>query len=214
MSHGFNDIFSEQRRKMVIEQLIPRGISDNNVLKIMEKVRRDEFVSLGEKARSYYDGPLPIGCGQTISQPYIVAYMTEMLKLTGKEKVLELGTGSGYQTAVLAELAEKIFTVELISDLAERAEDLLSGKFRYTNIKFKKGNGAEGWSDYAPYDRIIVTAAPEKFPEALFEQLAEGGIIIAPVGGYYQNIRKYEKKDGEILQTELIAVSFVPLITD
>ena len=214
MSENFNDIFSEQRRRMLSEQLTSRGIEDKRVLEVMGKVPREEFVAPGERARSYFDGPLPIGNGQTISQPYIVAYMTEMLELTGSENILELGTGSGYQTAVLAEIAEEISTIELIPDLADRSEELLTKKLGYTNIRFKTGNGAEGWSEYAPYKRIIVTAAPEEFPESLFDQLEEGGMIIAPVGGYFQNLIKYEKINGEIIKTGLIAVSFVPLILE
>ena len=212
MSRNFSEIFSEQRKKMLIEQLIPRGIEDVKVLEVMGKIPREEFVKTKEKVRSYFDGPLPIGNNQTISQPYIVAYMTEMLELTGNENVLELGTGSGYQTAVLAEIAEEVSTIELIPELADIAEELLTREFGYTNIRFKTGNGAEGWNEYAPYNRIIVTAAPVEFPELLFDQLAEGGIIIAPVGGYTQNLMKYQKMNGEIIQTGLIAVSFVPLI--
>jgi len=213
MAHTYLDQFPEQRERMVKEQLIPRGISDRNVLRVMEKIPREEFVPHSEGARSYYDGPLPIGKGQTISQPYIVAYMTEILELKGGERVLEIGTGSGYQTAVLAELAGEVFSIELLPDLSGRAEDLLCGRMGYRNIQFRNGNGAEGWIEHAPFERIIVTAAPEKFPEALFGQISEGGIIVSPVGGYFQNIRKYKKTDGKISETELIAVSFVPLIT-
>lgn len=212
MGRNFSGIFSEERREMLSEQLISRGIEDKRVLEVMGKVPREEFVAPGERVRSYCDGPLPIGNGQTISQPYIVAYMTEMLELTGSENILELGTGSGYQTAVLAEIVKEVSTIELIPELAGRSEELLTKKLGYTNIRFKIGNGAEGWNEYAPFKRIIVTAAPEVFPELLFDQLEEGGMIIAPVGGFSQNLMKYKKINGEILRTGLIAVSFVPLI--
>ncbi|MEN8222360.1 MAG: protein-L-isoaspartate(D-aspartate) O-methyltransferase [Acidobacteriota bacterium] len=212
MSDSFGDVFSNQRNKMVTGQLVSRGVSDERVLAAMGKVEREKFVPVSEAVRSYNDGPLPIGRGQTISQPYIVAYMTELLELSENEKILEVGTGSGYQTAVLAEIVEEVFSVELIPELAEKARELLIGELGYTNIRLKTGNGAAGWSEHAPYSRIIVTAAPESFPESLLGQLDEGGIIIAPVGSYFQNIIKYEKKDGEIIETVLIAVSFVPLI--
>jgi len=212
MSGNFSEIFAEQRRKMISEQLISRGIEDRLVLEVMGKVPREEFVAPGEQVRSYFDGPLPIGNGQTISQPYIVAYMTEMLELTGRENILELGTGSGYQTAVLAEIADEVSTIELIPELAGRSEELLTKKFGYRNIRFKTGNGADGWNEFAPYKRIIVTAAPEEFPESLFDQLEDGGMIIAPVGGFSQNLIRYKKINGEIIRTGLIAVSFVPLI--
>lgn len=212
MSGNFSELFLEQRGKMIEEQLVSRGIKDKRVLEVMGKVQREEFVIGSDRVRSYFDGPLPIGNGQTISQPYIVAYMTEMLELTGSENILELGTGSGYQTAVLAEMAEKVSTIELLPELALRAKKLLTKKLGYKNVRFKTGNGAEGWSEHAPFNRMIVTAAPEKFPESLFDQLDEGGIIITPVGGYFQNIKKFRKSGGTISQTELIAVSFVPLI--
>lgn len=191
-----------------------RGVCDERVLAAMGKVEREKFIPVNEAARSYNDCPLPIGCGQTISQPYIVAYMTELLELSESEKVLELGTGSGYQTAVLAELASQVFTVELIPELADRSRELLIGELGYSNISLKTGNGAAGWGEHAPFTRIIVTAAPENFPESLFLQLEEGGIIIAPVGSYFQNIIKYKKEGGRIVKTALIAVSFVPLIVE
>ena len=213
MSNGLPDDFATLRKRMVDEQLIGRGIRNKRILDVMRNIPREKFVNESEKDRSYFDGPLPIAHGQTISQPYIVAYMTEMLELSGDEKVLELGTGSGYQTAVLAELSKDIYTVELIPELAERSQRLLTDEFGYENIKFLTGNGVIGWEEYAPYQRIMITAAPEEFPESLFDQLEEGGIIIAPVGRYFQNIRKYRKLGGEISRTDLIAVSFVPFIT-
>ncbi len=212
MSNDLSEVFATQRQKMVSEQLEARGVSDERVLSVMGKVQREKFVPMSEAVRSYIDGPLPIGYGQTISQPYIVAYMTELLELSGKDKILELGTGSGYQTAILAELASEVFTVELIPELAERARKLLTVEMSYKNIRLKRGNGAGGWREYAPFSRIIVTAAPESFPESLFGQLDEGGIAIAPVGSYFQKIIRYKKVDGKIIKTPLIAVSFVPLI--
>jgi len=214
MEEGIGKVFASERERMVDEQLIPRGVRDQGVLAAMRKVERERFVPPGESARSYLDGPLPIGSGQTISQPYIVAYMTELMELRGGEKVLELGTGSGYQTAVLAEMGADTYTVERIPQLAERAEKLLRDEMGYPNIQFRTGNGAEGWAEHAPFDRIIVTASPEEFPESLFRQLGEGGIIISPVGGFFQNIVKFEKKGGKILKSVQIAVSFVPLVLD
>lgn len=174
MSEGFGEVFSRQRNKMVVEQLVSRGVSDERVLAAMGKVEREKFVPINQAARSYQDGPLPIGWGQTISQPYIVAYMTEQLELSNNEKVLELGTGSGYQTAILAELTTEVFTVELVPELAKISRELLTRELGYKNIRFKTGNGAEGWSEHAPFTRIIVTAAPESFPEILIGQLDEG----------------------------------------
>jgi len=214
MGDGVGKVFAAAREKMVNEQLIPRGIRDPGVLSAMGSVARERFIPLRESGGSYRDGPLPIGSGQTISQPYIVAYMTELLSLRGGEKVLELGTGSGYQTAILAELGTEVFTVERIPELAAKAEELLTAGLGYENIRFKTGNGAEGWKEYAPFDRIIVTASPEKFPESLFDQLGEGGIIISPVGGFFQNMVEFEKKGGEIIKSVRIAVSFVPLVMD
>ncbi len=212
MSSNFDRMFSENRGRMLTEQLISRGINDERVLDAMGRIPREKFVPRNEIARSYYDCPLPIGNGQTISQPYIVAYMTELLELGRSERILEIGTGSGYQTAVLAEISNEVFTIELIPKLADKAKELLVKRSGYKNIRFKTGKGVDGWNEYAPYKKIIFTAAPEEFPESIFSQLDEGGIIVAPVGGSFQKIIKYVKRDGIILQTELIAVSFVPFI--
>lgn len=204
--------YSVARKDMVDLQLKSRGIQNKLVLETMGKVPREKFVSESERTRSYTDGPLPIGHGQTISQPYIVAYMTEALELKGDEKVLELGTGSGYQTAVLAEIVKEVYSVELLQGLSSRAENLLKNEMGYKNISFLSGNGSNGWSEHSPYDRIIVTAAPQRFPEKLFEQLAEGSIAIAPIGDYFQTLIKYEKNRGKITSTSLLPVSFVPFI--
>ncbi|MEN8154139.1 MAG: protein-L-isoaspartate(D-aspartate) O-methyltransferase [Acidobacteriota bacterium] len=204
--------FSSARRDMVERQLRSRGIKDKHVLSAMGKVPREKFVPESEKEKSYMDGPLPIGDGQTISQPYIVAYMTEKLDLEGDEKVLELGTGSGYQTAILAEIVKEVYSIELLQELSTRAENLLKNEMGYKNISFLSGNGSLGWEEHSPFNRIIITAAPERFPEQLFDQLEEGGIAIAPIGDYFQSLFKYNKNMGKITSTSLLPVSFVPFI--
>ena len=201
-----------QRRDMVAGQLRARGIRSAAVLRAMARIPRQLFVPKTEIVNSYVNGPLPIGFGQTISQPYIVAYMTEALKLQGGEKVLEIGTGSGYQTAVLAEIAAQVYSVEVIPELSRAAQELLAAGFTYKNIHFKIGRGQEGWPEFAPFDRMILTAAPDQFPEALFAQLDDGGIVIAPVGGSDQRLVRYDKQAGKIAATDLIGVIFVPLV--
>jgi protein-L-isoaspartate(D-aspartate) O-methyltransferase len=201
-----------QRRDMVEGQLRARGIRSAAVLQAMAKIPRHWFVPEAERMNSYVNGPLPIGFGQTISQPYVVAYMTEALEMLGSEKVLEIGTGSGYQTAVLAEIAAQVYTVEVIPELSHAAQELLAAGFNYKNVSFKIGRGQEGWPEFAPFDRMILTAAPNQFPAALFAQLNDGGIIIAPVGGIDQRLVRYDKRAGEIAATDLIGVIFVPLI--
>lgn len=206
------DNYEIQRRDMVEGQLRARGIRSAAVLQAMAKIPRQRFVPEAERESSYVNGPLPIGFGQTISQPYIVAYMTEALELQGGEKVLEIGTGSGYQTAVLAEIAAWVYTVEVIPELSHGAQELLSAGFNYKNILFKIGRGQEGWPEFAPFDRMIMTAAPGQFPEALFAQLGEGGIVIAPVGSDDQRLVRFNKWAGKIAVTDLIGVIFVPLV--
>ena len=206
------DDYDIQRQAMVEGQLRTRGIRSPAVLQAMAKIPRQLFVPEAERANSYVNGPLPIGFGQTISQPYIVAYMTEALELQGNEKVLEIGTGSGYQTAVLAEITAQVYTLEVIPELSCAARELLSAGFNYKNISFKIGRGQEGWPEFAPFDRMIMTAAPGQFPEALFAQLDEGGIVIAPVGGYDQRLVRYGKRAGKIEAADLIGVVFVPLV--
>lgn len=197
---------------MVEMQIKNRGIKDARVLKAMGVVPRDIFVPAGEKNSSYYDGPLSIGCGQTISQPYIVAYMTEMLDLSGKDRVLEIGTGSGYQTAILAEIAQHVFTIEVVEELGKKARMLLTEQLNYNNISFKIGNGKDGWPEQAPFDRIMITAAPNKFPEKLFSQLGDNGIAVAPIGNYFQQLFQFRKKKDKIVEKPLIGVSFVPFV--
>lgn len=206
------DIYERERRLMVENQIRARGVTDQNVLNALLKVARHVFVPQFEKSSSYSDGPLPIGHGQTISQPYIVAYMTELLELKGDEKVLELGTGCGYQTAVLAEIAREVYTIEVVEELGKGAQKLLTETFNYSNIFYKFANGRDGWEEHAPFNRILLTAAPSKFPQDLFGQLAEGGIAVAPVGDYFQRLIKYWKKKGKIKSEALIGVSFVPFV--
>jgi len=178
----------------------------------MLKVPRDRFVPADEKAHAYDDGPLPIGHGQTISQPYIVAYMTELLHLTGGERVLEIGTGSGYQAAVLAETGALVYTVELVAELSAIAQRLLVDELGYRTIFFRIGRGQDGWPEFAPFDRIILTASPREFPQPLFPQLADMGIAVAPVGELFQRIIRYRRLGDQIDKEELIGVSFVPLL--
>jgi protein-L-isoaspartate(D-aspartate) O-methyltransferase len=169
------------REKMVKNQLIPRGISDQGVLKAMRKVPRHLFVEEALIGEAYNDHPLPIGHQQTISQPYIVALMTQALELTGKEKALEIGTGCGYQTAILAELSERVYTIERIRPLMEEARTLLA-KLNYKNIIFSAFDGTAGWREYEPFDAIMVTAGADKIPQPLLDQLADGGRMIIPIG--------------------------------
>lgn len=197
---------------MVETQLLPRGIRQQEVIDAMLTVPRHLFVEEGLREQAYSDFPLPIGGGQTISQPFIVAYMTEQLELTGSEKILEIGTGSGYQAAVLSHLATRIFSVERISDLAARTRKLLDN-LHYTNVLIRVGDGTQGWQEHAPYDAIIVTAATPEIPPALMEQLAEGGRLIAPVGPEFtQDLTKITKKRGRIVKESLGGCRFVKLI--
>ena len=197
---------------MVEMQIAARGIRDPRVLTAMSKVPRHLFVPESMARHAYGDEPLPLGQGQTISQPYIVAYMTEMLELEGSERVLEVGTGSGYQTAVLAELAREVWTIEVIAGLAEAARSVLSA-LGYGNIGFRVGDGREGWPEHAPYDAIIVTAAPDHLPQPLAGQLKEGGRLVVPIGpqGSFQTLWLFEKRNGELEATNLGEVRFVPL---
>jgi len=198
------------RKRMVENQIIPRGISDERVITAMSKVPRHQFVSDTYRHEAYNDHPLPVGGNQTISQPYMVAIMTELLELDGDEKMLEIGTGSGYQTAVLAELAEKVYTVEIVEDLAVEAKYVLK-KLGYENIEFKLGDGYSGWKENAPYDGIIVTCGPCDIPEPLTEQLGEGGRLVIPFGTGYQTLTIVEKLKGELKYTESIDCRFVPM---
>ncbi len=200
------------REKMVKTQLIPRGIKDPRVLEAMQKVRRDLFVEEALVGEAYNDHPLPIGDNQTISQPFIVALMTEALELKGNEKVLEIGTGSGYQTAILAELADKVYTVERIRALMVKARTLLAD-LNYRNILFKAFDGTLGWDEYAPYDAIIVTAGAPKIPLPLLDQIGEGGRLVIPIGDRYsQELIKLTKKKDAYIQESLGGCRFVNLV--
>lgn len=197
---------------MVEEQLIPRGVNDLRVIDAMRKVPRHLFVDESLRDKAYGDYALPIGEGQTISQPYMVAVMTEALGLKGEEKVLEVGTGSGYQTAILAELSKDVYSIERVASLAVRAEKLLRD-LGYSNVFIKVANGTLGWKEEGPFDGIIVTAGAPDVPSTLVEQLKDGGRLIIPVGSRYsQMLTKVEKVKGEIVSTSLFPCVFVPLI--
>ena len=202
--------FKTMREKMVETQIKARGVKDPRVLSAVLKVERHLFVPKDLQTSAYMDQPLPIGEGQTISQPYIVALMTELLELKGGEKVLEIGTGSGYQAAILAELAKEVYTIEIIEPLATSAKKLLL-QLGYQNIMVKAGDGYLGWPEVAPFDAIIVTAAPDHIPKPLLEQLKEGGRMIVPVGTYSQVLKKIVKRSGRIETTDVIPVVFVPM---
>src|SRR6267154_168295 len=203
--------FAAHRQRMVEQQLKPRGIKDERVLAAMAKVPREEFIPVDARADAYEDGPLPIGYDQTISQPYIVAFMTEQLRPKPTDRVLEIGTGSGYQAAVLAELVADVYTIEIVKPLAQDAEIRLR-ELGYKNIRVKAGDGYKGWPEHAPFDAIIVTAAPDHVPQPLVEQLKEGGRMIIPVGKRgWQKLYLLEKQGGQIRQTAVIPVTFVPL---
>ncbi len=204
--------FDLLREVMVKEQIIKRGISDKRVIEAFNKVPRHKFVPADELENSYSDFPLPIECNQTISQPYIVALMTEKLGLTGKEKVLEIGTGSGYQTAILAELAKEVYTVEKIPILSKNAQILLE-ETGYRNVYFKIGDGSLGWEEKSPFDRIIITAYCPEIPEPLAVQLSENGRIILPLGGAFgQMLTLAEKINNKLERRDICSCVFVPLI--
>jgi protein-L-isoaspartate(D-aspartate) O-methyltransferase len=206
------DSYLQSRLDMVDETIENRGVKDPNVLRSMRIVPRHLFVPPAHIDLAYDDHPLPIGYGQTISQPYIVAWMTELLDLKPGNKVLEIGTGSGYQAAVLAELGGiEVYSIEIIPELAESAEALLK-ELSYDNIHTKQGDGYYGWVENAPYDAIIVTAAPDHLPALLIDQLTETGRIVIPIGplGFFQTLWKFENLDGELVARNLGGVSFVP----
>jgi protein-L-isoaspartate(D-aspartate) O-methyltransferase len=198
------------REKMVEIQIKARGVKDPRVLSALLKVERHRFVPEGYLNSAYSDQPLPIGEGQTISQPYIVALMTELLELKGDEKVLEVGTGSGYQAAILAELAKEVYTVEIVESLASTAKNRLL-ELGYQNIRVKSGDGYLGWPEAAPFDAIIVTAAPDHIPKPLLDQLKEGGRMVVPVGTYTQELEKIVKRSGKMEKIDVIPVLFVPM---
>jgi protein-L-isoaspartate(D-aspartate) O-methyltransferase len=206
-----DDGYEEARKRMVEDQIKARGVRDERVLAAMEKVPRHLFVPRAVASRAYSDAPLPIGRGQTISQPYIVAYMTETLELAPGDKVLEIGTGSGYQAAVLSELVKSVYSIEILEQLAYGAKDRLED-LGYSNVEVRWGDGYNGWSEEAPFDAIMVTAAPPEIPKALMDQLAVGGKLVAPVGTYYQHLMLITKTGDGFIEKKLIPVRFVPMV--
>jgi protein-L-isoaspartate(D-aspartate) O-methyltransferase len=211
---GADEKYAARREAMVRDQLGGRGIRDQLVLEAMRKVPRERFVPEMERDFAYTDGPLPIGAGQTISQPFIVALMTEALQLKGGERVLEIGTGSGYAAAILAEIAGEVFTVERVKELADRAAETLRDQ-GYVNAHVRHGDGTLGWAERAPYDAIVVTAGGPKVPESLRQQLAVGGRLVMPVGTnpLYQNlVQVLRRSDERFDTTDLGAVRFVALV--
>ena len=206
--------YSSERKRMVEYQIEARGIDDKKVIDTFLRVERHRFVPDRYIPNAYEDRPLPIGEGQTISQPYIVAFMTHVLSLSRTDKVLEIGTGSGYQAAVLGELCDNVFTIEVIPSLGRKAEGLLK-ELGYENVRVKIGDGYEGWEEYAPYDAIIVTCAPTHVPEPLKEQLKEGGRMIIPVGEANNQELVLLRKIGDRLKKEkVLPVRFVPMVNE
>jgi protein-L-isoaspartate(D-aspartate) O-methyltransferase len=217
-SPGGNAVSDEQagadraaeRRRMVEQQIRGRGVKDPEVLAAMERVERHRFMPASVARDAYADGPLPIGHGQTISQPYIVAYMTEELGVEKTHKVLEIGTGSGYQAAILGEVAGQVYTIEIVEPLGTQAAALLKD-LGYENVHVRIGDGYAGWPEEAPFDRIMVTAAPDHVPQPLVDQLAVGGRMIIPVGRDYQELVVITKTEKGVVQRATIPVRFVPL---
>lgn len=204
------DRYAKARAEMVERQLRARGITDPATLRAMGKVPRELFTSEIYRSEAYDDNPLPIGAGQTISQPYMVGRMTELLGLKPDSRVLEIGTGCGYQTAVLAEICAEVFSLEVVYDLMETARERIH-ELGYTNVQIKFGDGFDGWPEVAPFDGIMVTAAPNEAPEKLLDQLAEGGKMVIPLGETEQWLYQFEKTEGKIHSERLFPVRFVPM---
>lgn len=205
------DPFYNPRQDMVDQYVVSEGITNPHVLYAMRTVKRHEFVPRTLQKNAYHDAPLPIGAGQTISPPFIVAYMTESLDPRPEDKVLEIGTGSGYQAAVLAEICKEVYTIEIVESLGKHATERLK-ELEYENVHVKVGDGYKGWEEHAPYDKIIVTCSPEEVPVPLKDQLKEGGKMIIPLGERYQQVFVLlEKKDGELVEKKLIPTLFVPM---
>ena len=207
---GEDKFYADQREMMVREQIIARGIKDKEVVKAMREVPRHEFVPFKYRRLAYADRPLPIGENQTISQPYIVALMTELLDLKKDDKVLEIGTGSGYQAAILAEIVDEVYTIEIIKILAEEAQKCLKN-MGYKNIKVRCGDGYQGWKEHAPFDAIIVTCAPPYIPQPIIDQLKVGGRMVLPVGEFYQELIIVVKTEEGLTKKSIIPVRFVPM---
>jgi protein-L-isoaspartate(D-aspartate) O-methyltransferase len=210
MTESDKDTFFYQRQQMVRTQLVTRDIIDVNVLEAMSSVPRHEFVPEEYRSESYTDGPLPIGYGQTISQPYIVAIMTQLMQIDSTSKVLEIGTGSGYQAAILAEIAKEVYTIEIVEPLCERADSVLS-TLGYDSVHVRCGDGYRGWPEAAPFDAIIVTAAPDHVPQPLIDQLKDDGIMVIPVGDRYQELIQITKTEKGLSRKSVIPVRFVPM---
>lgn len=211
--HNTDKNFDERREIMVRQQIELRGVENQEVLSAMQKVERHKFVLPDNIEEAYDDHPLPIGYGQTISQPYIVGIMSEAIEPNKDMKILEIGTGSGYQAAVLAEICDSVFTIEVVPELGEKAKKLLNNELGYDNVFIKVGDGYLGWPDNAPFDAIIVTCAPTKIPQPLKDQLAEGGKMIIPYGEHYaQKLALLTKENGQIRQEHIIHVRFVPMV--
>jgi protein-L-isoaspartate(D-aspartate) O-methyltransferase len=205
------DTDAARRARMVETQIVARGVRDPRVLEAMREVPRHLFVDASQSAEAYEDHPLPIAGHQTISQPYIVALMTELLDLQQGETVLEIGTGSGYQSAVLAKLAREVYSIEIVPELASEAGERLK-RLGYTNVIVREGDGYRGWPEHAPFDGIIVTAAPERIPEPLLDQLAPGGRMVIPVGGFFQELKVFRKDAaGKVSEKDVLPVRFVPM---
>lgn len=202
---------SLRRARMVETQIASRGVRDPRVLAAMREVPRHLFVDPSERNRAYDDNPLPIAGNQTISQPYIVALMTELLDLQPGEKVLEIGTGSGYQSAVLSRLSRDVYSIEIVPELAQAAASRLSA-LGYKNVTVREADGYRGWPEHAPFDGIIVTAAPERIPQPLLDQLAPGGRMVIPVGGFFQELKVFRKDSaGNLTEQAILPVRFVPM---
>lgn len=208
-----NDPFVADRLDMVERQIFARGIEEENVLEAMRSVPRHLFVPEELRDQAYVDFPQRIGSGQTISQPYMVALMTALLNLVGGEKVLEIGTGSGYQAAVLSEMGATVYTIEIRKELAEQARGTLD-RLEYGNIHYRVGDGYQGWPEAAPFDAIVVTAAPPEIPQKLVEQLEVGGRLVIPVGRYFQDLVVVTKGEDGVKKQRVAAVRFVPMVTD
>lgn len=205
------DKLTQSRQKMVTEQIERRGIKDRRVLDAMRKVKRHLFVPIDLQNSAYDDRPLPIGHDQTISQPYIVAFMTEAGRIGPNDRVLEIGTGSGYQAAILGEVAKDVYTIEILEPLAENARRLLQ-RLGYQNVRVKHGDGYKGWQQHAPYDCIVVTAAPPALPQELLKQLKVGGRMVIPIGSFFQDLYLITRTDSGYKKDTLLPVRFVPMV--
>ena len=208
-----DDDYKTQRERMVKEQIESRGVKDKAVLSAMREVKRRLFVPLYLRSKAYEDRPLPIEHNQTISQPYIVAYMTEAAKLRPEDRVLEIGTGSGYQAAILAKIVKEVYSIEILKPLADSAKKRLKD-LGYDNVKVKLGDGYKGWEEFAPYDVIVVTAAPPEVPQALLDQLAIGGRMVIPMGSIYQELYLITRTETGFDTKALLPVRFVPMVHD